>query len=290
MKTTSAIIVAMVIMLTGNILLAMGDKLMAPPPPGAVLKGNERDGTSFKIPAAGFTVSFHTPMQVGEAVSFYAREVGPMDELVSGEHYRTDMMTVEIKQLGVLKVYDIPENPGISVKSVRMLQPRQCISEYFRPFRRMADELEQYSRDDFNEICSRYGYLQYAYFGRSDEAGLNRDEVLHREYRRELDAAAGKELDAGEMMAEAQRLMQQGKMDEATELLHKAAELQQEAMQMDLQRLQEPVAQEEVADNWEGWLRFLNELEAIAFPTIVVIDYHPSHWPDDEWLRESTDW
>ncbi len=290
MKTTSAIFTAVVIIMTCNILPAMGDELMAPPPPGAVLKGSERNAESFTIPAAGFTVSFHTPLPVGEAVAFYTREVGQMEELAGGEHYRADMMTVEIKQLGVLKVYNIPQNPGISVKSVRLLQPRQCISDYFRPFRRMADELEQYSRDDFNEVCKRYGYLQHAYFGQSDKAGLDRDEVLHREYRRELDAGAGKELDAGEMMAEAQRLMQQGRMDEATSLLQKAAELQQQAMQQDLQRLQEPVAQEEVADNWDEWLRFLNELEAIAYPTIVEIDYHPAHWPDDEWLHESTDW
>lgn len=273
-------------------------KMVAPKPPDAV----EADISDLRdIPGgggAGFTRVFHTPLSVEEAVAFYNRQIGNMTEIEKGINYRADIIEINFKQLGVLKVYDIPRRPGITVKSVRSLKQRNCFSDYFKSFRDMANSLEHYTRKDFNDLCERFGYLELAYYGYSDRTGadgkqLTRDEVLYREYVKKLDPDAGKIMTAEELVIEAQRLMEQGRMDEAKAVLEKAAHMQQEGMQHMMKQDIEQLSEKEkkpAKDNWSEWLEFFKELDTMIYPAIVFIDVHPSNWPDDEWLHESIEW
>ncbi len=285
---------AMIGSMTNNVIVAQHKQLLAPPPPDAIVYGSDVALKDAQIPPRGFTKAFHTPLPAEEVVAFYNRQTGQMQEIVPGKHYEATLLEVTVKQLGVLKVYDIPRNPGVKVRDIRQMGSQYCSSDYFRAFRDMYNELDQYSRSDFRALCDRYGHLEHAYFGLSDQTThdgrkLTRDEVLHREYVKKLDDERGQMVTAEEMMKEAQHLMQQGKMDEATALIEKMAEMQQETITRDMARVQ-AMERRQIEDRWDEWLEFLEELDALAYPTIVHIDYHPSHWPDDDWLHESIEW
>lgn len=280
--------------MANNTLVAQHDQLLAPPPPDAIVYKSNVAPEEADIPSLGFTVAFHSPLPVREVVAFYNRETGEMEEVEPGVHYRSTLLEVTVKQLGVLKVYDIPRNPGVRVQDIRQMSSRHCSSEYFRPFRDMYNSLDQYSRNDFRAVCEQYGFIDHAYFGLSDQTAydgrqMTRDEVLYREYTKELDEERGEMVNLEEMMEEAQRLMQQGRMDEATALFQKIAEVQQQAVARDMERAQ-TMQRRKVEDRWDEWLGFLDELVELMYPTIVHIDYHPSHWPDDDWLHESIEW
>lgn len=296
MRSTVFVLVSMVMMasMANNVLFAQHDQLLAPPPPEAVLYGSEDDLDAFSIPDRNFTVAFHTPLPVDEVVVFYNQQVGQLQEVEPGQHYRANLIEITVKQLGVLKVYDIPREPGVKVQDIRQMSSRHCSSEYFRPFRDMYNSLDQYSRNDFRAVCEQYGFIDHAYFGVSDQTTfdgrrMTRAEVLYREYTKELDEERGEMVNVEEMMEEAQRLMQQGRMDEATALFQKIAEIQQQAVTRDMARAQ-TMQRRVVEDRWDEWLGFLDELVELMYPTIVHIDYHPSHWPDDDWLHESIEW
>ncbi len=156
----------------------------------------------------------------------------------------------------------------------------------------MYNALERYSYNDFRALCERYGYLDHAYFGLTGETAydgrpLTRDQALYRDYVQKLDEGRAREVNIQEMMEEAQRLMAQGKMEEATALLEQMAAAQQQALGRDITQMTE---RRQVEDRWDEWLGFLKELDSLMYPTIVHIDYHPDHWPGDEWLRESLEW
>lgn len=269
-------------------------RLVAPLPPQAI-EAPELNISEFNNGIdVGFARAFHTSLSPEEAVSFYRERLGGMETVEEGMHYRAEVLNVNVKSLGVRHVYVFPSNPGVSVKNVRSLQPRQCTSEIFSAFRDMANSLDKYSRRDFNEVCSRYGYLAYAYYGDSDKTGadgrpLTRDQVLFREYKSALDPEALQHYDIEEMVAEAQKLMAEGKMDEATALFEKIAQSQQQGLTTQLERL-ESMERPEVSDDWDKWLEFLQELDKMIYPTAVFIDVHPSDWPDDEWLHDNIEW
>jgi len=293
-KMIKTLFFSMFLILIPVSIVGQEDRLLAPPPPDAIHVDSEKGQGSWEIPPRGFTQAFHTPHSVNETVAFYNNHVGQMQEIEAGKHYRAVLIDLTVKQLGILKVYDVPRDPGVSVKSIRTMESRHCGSDLFKAFRDMSRELDHYSRSDFNEVCSRYGYLEHAYFGLSDQVTVHgrrmtRDEVMLREYTKQLDPETGEILNAEDMMAEAQRLMQQGKMEEATALFEKIAEIQQQAVQADMQRLQQ-MERRKVEDHWDDWLEFLEKLETMAYPTIVFINYHPSRWPDDEWLHENIEW
>ncbi len=282
------------ILALSTVTLARDNPLMVPLPPDATLYPSGECPQGKGIPQSGFTQAFYTPHSVEDIVAFYSDHVGEMNIQDEGLHYRAGLMEVEVKSLGILKVYDFPRDPGVSVKDIRALAPRNCTGKYLRPFREMYRALEAYDRQDYRDLCERFGYLENAYFGLSDQSGNDgklrtKDEVLHREYQRRLDEEAAETLTAEDMMEEAQRLMSEGKMDEAAALMEEMATKQQSAMQRDMDRVQ-GMEEKTVDDHWDEWLVFLNELEKLAFPTVVYIDYHPSHWPDDEWLQENIDW
>lgn len=272
---------------------SQGARLVAPEPPEAVeiqaSKLHDRPSGG----SDGFTMVFFTPLSVEEALSFYTKHVGDMQEVDAGSEYRADLMEINFKKSGVLKVYDIPRRPGVTVKSVRTLERRSCTSEFFGQFRKMSNALDQYSRQDVNNLCKQYGYLELAHYGYSDKRGIDgkqytNDEVLYREYLKELDKDAGKVMSAEEKTAKAQRLMQQGKMDEARALFEEAAQMQMEGQQQIMQQIQ--TGKRTAEDNWDEWLEFLKELDTMIYPTVVFIDIHPSDWPDDEWIHESIEW
>ncbi len=273
-----------------------GDKqLVAPKPPRA----EEAPGLNIHDFNNGkdvvFVRAFYTSLSPAEAVSFYSGEIGGMEAVDQGKHYRAEVLEINIKSLGVLHLYALPRNPGVSVKCIRSLQPRNCTSEYLQPFREMVNSLEKYSRNDYNQVCRKYGYLAYAYYGNSDRTGadgrpLTRDQVLFREYKSELEPEAGERYNIEDMVAEAQKLMAEGRMEEATALFEKIAQAQQQDLSTQMERIQS-MERREVADNWDKWIEFLEELdEMIQYPTAVFIDVHPSDWPDDEWLRDNIEW
>ncbi len=283
----------LVLLLANVSVCAQESRLLAPIPPDAISYDDPKTAALSTIPERGFSVSFHTPLSVNDAAEFYRQQIGALNPLESGKNYQATLLEINIKQLGVLKVYDIPREPGIKVQGIQMMTSARCLTDIFEPFRRMHRELDQYSREDFDKLCQRYGYLEHAFFGFSDETifgePLSNKEVLRRKYTRELDKKAGEEMTMEELASEAQRLMQQGRMEEATALLERLAVMQQQAMTENMQGIQTG-QQAPVEDHWDQWLDFLRQLEELVYPTIVHIDYHPDHWPDDEWLRESVDW
>ncbi len=241
-----------------------------------------------------FVQAFHSPLSPSEVASYYEEFTGRMNAEEKDTHYRANLLEIELKSLGILKVYAIPTNPGISVKCIRSLQPRNCTSEYFRAFRDMANELDAYSRHDYNDICNRYGYLEYAYYGDSDQRGadgrlLTRDQKLFREYKAELDPEGSKQYDAESMIAEAQILIAQGRIDEAQKLFEEIGKIQQQDFEAQMDRLQGK-DKKTVADHWDQWIKFLEELDGMIYPTAVFIDVHPSDWPEDEWLKDNIAW
>ncbi len=293
-KITSAFSTGILMLIFSLTALSQGNRLLAPFPPDAILYGEGSAPTEDNLPERGFTVSLYSPMPVDEVVEFYRQQIGELEAIESGNHYHAELLPVHVEALGILKVYDIPDKPGVSVRSIRTEESRNCTSEYFRPFREMHRELEQYDRSDFNELCGRYGYLEHAFFGFServmaDGRHMTRDEKLHRQYQGELDPEAGEAIDAEDLMEEAQQLMAQGRMEEAAALMEKIAASQGQAAQRNIERMQQG-ERKQVGDQWDEWLEFLKELEKLAYPTIVYIDYHPSYWPDDDWLHESIKW
>ncbi len=268
--------------------------LVAPEPPRAIESEDLNIRQFNNNVDVIFVQSYHTPLSMQEVVAFYREQLGDMEVREEGKHYRADIMEVEVKSSGILKVHAIPRNPGVSVKDIRSLNPGRCHSAYFRPFRDMSQQLEQYSRQDYQDVCARYGYLEYAYYGDSDQMGadgrpLTKDEVLYREYIARLEPESAEIHDLEEMSAEAQRLISQGRMEEARDIFEKISKYQQEALTTGMQGVPD-TEQTEAADHWDEWIAFLQELDQLIYPTAVFIDVHPKAWPDDDWLHENIAW
>ena len=284
-------IIILLFISTNNILSGQNEQLVAPEPPEAV---EAKDFPSRSIAGGGsemFTRVFYSPLTVEDVTDFYRNETGNLKVVEQGKEYRADLIDIEFKQLGVLKVYDLPRNPGITIKCAKTLERERCSSDYFSHFGDMASNLDQYSRQDYNNLCEQYGYLELGFYGYSDN-NLTKDEVLYRKYYKKLEPEMGKAMTAEEMTNEAQQLIQQGRMNEAQELLQKAAQMQQEAYQHAIGDDPEQMmkGQIQVSDNWNGWLEFLKELDKMIMPTVVFIDTHPSEWTQDEWIHESIEW
>jgi hypothetical protein len=274
-------------------------KLVAPLPPRAV------EGDIFQLPSgttrgdAGFSRAFHSPLAVDQVVAFYNKETGRMEEVEQGL-YRSHLVKLKILKPDFLHVYAVPREPGVTVRSIRTVSRRAgCSSEFFSHFRRMTDALDNYSKNDFRDLCEQYGYLDFAWFGMSDAHDaqgnrLTRDKVLYREYLTRLEYAEGDIMTAEDLIEEGKKLMAQGKMEEARKLFEKAAGIQMQAMQPMIEQsaaiMQGQPLNNAVDDHWDEWLQFLKDLDAMAYPTIVIIDLHPSSWTQDKWIKESIEW
>lgn len=274
-------------------------KLVAPLPPRAV----ERD--VFQLPSrttkgdAGFSRAFHSPLPVDKVVAFYNKETGRMEEVEKGL-YRSHLVKVKILKPGFLHVYAVPREPGVTVRSIRSVSRRGgCSSDFFSHFRRMTNALDRYSDKDFRNLCEQYGYLDFAWFGLSDAHDaqgnrLTRDKVLYREYLTRLEYTEGDIMTAEDLIEEGKKLMAQGKMDEARKIFEKAAETQMQAMQPMIEQsaalMQGQQLKVTAEDHWDEWLQFLKELDAMAYPSLVIIDLHPSSWTQDKWIHESIEW
>ncbi len=275
-------------------LASQEERLVAPEPPEAI---EVSDFPPRSITGGGsemFTRVFFTPLPVEDVTAFYRNNVGDMQPVIQGKEYRADLIDLEFKEVAVLKVYSLPRKPGVTVKCVRTLKRDYCSSDYFNKFRDMASNLDQYSRKDYTDLCEQYGYLEIGYYGYCDEReNMTKDESLYREYFKELEPEMGKAMTAEEMSKQAQQLIQEGRMDEARELLEKAAKLQQDAymhaMGDDPTQMMHQ-GQKDIKDNWEEWLEFLKELDGMIMPTVVFIDTHPSEWTQDEWIHKSIEW
>ncbi len=294
MEKTKTLTLFFCMFMIGGTSAANDKQLVAPEPPRGIEAPELNIGEFNNGSDAVFVRAFHSPLLPSEVASFYEDHLGSMTLLEEGNHYRADLLEIGLKSTGVLKVYALPRNPGVSVKHIRSLQPRHCTSEYFRAFRDMSRQLEKYSRRDYNDICSRYGYLEYGYYGYTEKRGvdgrqLTKDQVLFRDYASRLDPEASKQHDAEALTAEAQRLIMQGKIDEAQVLFEEISKLQQHNLDSQMQRIQD-MEQKEVEDNWDQWVEFLEALDEMVYPTAVFIDVHPSDWPDDEWLKDNIEW
>ncbi len=279
-------------------LSAQDYKLVAPQPPQAV------EGDVFKLPSRttpgdpGYSRAFYSPLPVDQVVAFYNQESGHMEEVENGI-YRSHLVDVKFLELGFLHVYAVPRKPGVAVRCIKTVsRDRICSADFFNHFRKMADVLDHYSDEDYRDLCSQYGYLDFAWFGLSDKTdahgdNLTRDRVLYHEYLTRLDYAEGDMMTAEEMMERVQKLMAEGKMEEARKLAEEMAEMQMKATQP---MMEESIAvmqgqPMEVEDHWDEWLQFIKELDAMAYPTLVIIDLHPSGWEDDDgWIQKSIEW
>ncbi len=276
------------------------EKLVAPLPPQAV----EYD--VFQLPSRttsgdpGFSRAYHSPLPVDRVVGFYNQEGGSMEEVETGI-YRSHLVDVKFLELGFLHVYAVPRKPGVTVRCIKTVsRDRICSSDFFNHFRRMADALDKYSEEDYRNLCKQYGYLDYAWFGLSDKTDahgnkLTRDKVLYHEYLTRFDYAEGDMMTAEGMMEMVQKLMAEGKIQEASELAEQLIEFQikgsQSMMEQSAAIMQGQPLDNTVEDHWDEWLQFLKELEAMVYPTLVIIDRHPSDWKDDDgWIQRSIEW
>lgn len=289
-------VISLVMVLFCFPLLSGNPELAAPKPPQALESKDFPSANVIGFGSAEFTRIFHSPLAIDEIVDFYNNELGDIEAVKPGKEYRADVIDVEFKQLGVLKVHDLPRNPGVTVRDIRSLEQRRCRSDYFAHFRDMSNLLEKYTTEDYNEICKKYGYLELAYYEESDKMDLQgnplmNDEILYREYLNKLEPNIGASKTAEEMIIEAQKLMEQGRMNEAQELIMEASEMQagaqQEIMKQHERRRQGEIT---IKDNWDEWIEFLEDLDSMIPPTIVFIDTHPSQWTMDDWIHESIEW
>jgi hypothetical protein len=115
------------------------------------------------------------------------------------------------------------------------------------------------SQDRYDEIHKKYNFLSNCYYVQvKDENGdiTTRDDLIYQNYRHKAGLGDIESLD--EVMKRAQELMMQGKREEGTELMRKAAE-----------NMQKGIGKATSAEAVDIWIECLDELASVAYPVEI---------------------
>ncbi len=252
-----------------------GDRLVAPPPPGA-----ERLPTILDVAPFGLKEN-----DVDALIDFYEREVGPLQAMSDRNGYERVIKRVEELSWPVRKgdYMDPDDFMGAGELAVRVLVPEPPVHDVcqvepvFVNLRTAASTNPGKDYSDVDEMCRRYAHLFSAFYLN------NEDEVLFREYEERagdpLNQGQADQRDRHEAMAQKmETLMSQGRMQEAAALM--------QGMGGEISGQQQDMRQE-TGDTWDLWVEYLDELESHAYFALVEIHYHPDTWPE-EWEYKVT--
>lgn len=267
--------------------------LLAPVYPGAVPADRELSDNQRLYERVFFV---HQPIQ--DVVSFYENNIGPIEEVRSGQEYQNlvrhpprvkassepDFIGIRILSRAPMdngqrhptKAVQDGMNGSIPAEAAEVL-PDRCRSEHFEMLRVMVHQLDQYDWNDFEEICSRFGHVDWAYFQMTDERDergrvIRMDRLLLTDHKNRIGMMDSKEMDVESLGQRMQELQMQGKFQEVAEL----ARLLQEQVMKGLQ-----ISREGVLDKWAEWVEHLENLDGHAYRTMIRIHRNPSSWPEN---------
>jgi phage anti-repressor protein len=246
-----------------------------------------------------FAKTFYVRQPIEEVVAFYEKNKGPMEEVRPGQEYRN-----VVRHPPRYKASDEPDLIGVLVfsaapvendpeRSVQRMQDAhhgiipdeametlhdRCRSKHFENLRTMVHMLDHYNWSDFEEVCSRFGHVEWAYFQPTDEIDqqgrrMSMDQILLVEHQKNL-GMVDQEMDPAAMESFFKHMLElqlQGRSQEVDELVRQLEDQILTGMQMDRQG---PL------DKWNEWLEYLSRLDQHAYRTMIIIHLDPSSWPD----------
>lgn len=136
-------------------------------------------------------------------------------------------------------------------------------------------KLQFHSEKEFNQVYERYKYLNHAFFMNTSEkdelsnSSFNLQEQLYKQYIEKvkpIDMAAQMET----MVAQIEKLTEDGKLEEAHYLTGKLRDVMEKAT-LGVKQI----------DTWAVWMEYFNTLEKNAYRTMVII-----HKPITQWHME----
>ncbi|MFP4084691.1 MAG: hypothetical protein ACLFP9_05650 [Desulfonatronovibrio sp.] len=243
-------------------------ELLAPVYPGGIMLEHDQKGAVFLIRD-----------DIDLVLEYYRNRLGDPEEFrqdgMSGQGRRYHWRIAE-HQAGTGKVQISTQRPANydAVPDPSLLPPDMsgayqiCLThKLLEPLVQMAMRLPDRDGSDFVQACQRYVHLTWSFFQDTDELDrhgrrMGMDEYLlsrHKHSKRPL---------SPDSMHEAYAKMQELALSGRTEEARKMAQQMQNAFTRN--------------EDWEEWIRLLEDINEHAFQTKVMINTHPSTWTEWE--------
>lgn len=271
--------------------------LQAPVYPGAVPANHElhEQGRVYER-------VFYTRDSIEQVLAFYRSRLGEMEEIQTGQAYRH-----VVREIGTrFKAQRSPSwagihisspNPGKEAPGAKSIvsdgrsgpspldgaDPKCLHKKVFSPLLNMVQLLPNRDWEQFNSICHQYYHLTWSMFFPTDERDgrgriMTQEQLLMARYRpsglQAPDSLA--KVDPEEIALRMQALAMAGRIDEARALAEQLAA----AHSFDVGGTKLRIEDGEYADDWNDWVKLLDEMDGHAHRTMIRIHTNPETWPE----------
>jgi hypothetical protein len=289
---------AVAVLVTAGFAVPVQASLMAPLYPGAVPAEHE-----VSEQMKPYLRVFYSQDPVEKVHDFYRAHAGEMEPMRSGTGFHSsrrvpprEKASLEPEEVGVFISTPRPresQKPGEAMGAVPLGMPaalqgadQRCLhSDFFAPLRTLAMQLENRDWPQYNAVCERYHHLTWSMFfptEQLDQRGrpMSMDQVLISRYRPGGLETAPEVANASpeELAARMQALAMSGRREEARALAEQLAAAQMSGGGIGGTGVR--VQGGKIADDWEEWVKLLEQIDGHAYRTRILIHTDPTTWPE----------
>ncbi|MFP4517299.1 MAG: hypothetical protein ACLFNV_10960 [Desulfovibrionales bacterium] len=246
---------------------------------------------------------FYSQDPIEKVRDFYSAHAGTLEKARSGQEFFHIAAKVPVREKASLE----PGEVGVFISTPRPQKAQKsegatggvpagmpaelkgadqrCLhSDFFAPLRTMAMQLEHRDWPQFNAVCEQYHHLTWSMFFPTEELDqrgrpMRMDKVLISRYRPGGVQASPEMANVSpqELAAKMQALAMSGRREEAKALAEQFAAAQ---MSGAVGGAGVRIQKGGIADDWEDWVKLLEEIDGHAYRTKILIHTDPATWPE----------
>ncbi len=207
---------------------------------------------------------FYSADPIDKVKKFYSVKAGKMEELKSKNGFKK---IIQKKDRGIYDTHE-PSELGViintGIKKTGKDKSSLYNHDYFSYLKTLSAQLDEKSREDYEEICEKYEELIYSYYMPSDKKdrrgrALNKAQSMIAEFK-EKNPGISEESDSAEQSSKKmQELMQQGRMAEAIEMSKSMGKKMKKALKP-------------APEKWDEYIKLLEDISKNhAYRTKIII-------------------
>lgn len=270
--------------------------ILAPVYPGAVAANHELQKQN-----RVYEQVFYSRDPIEQVVAFYRSHLGEMEEIIAGQGYRHVVHEIGTR----FKAQSSPTWAGVHISTSSKANlndtepfvsdisnasspmdgadPKCLHHAFFKPLQHMVQLLPNRDWAQFNSVCHQYCHLTWSMFLPTDERDnqgriMAKDQLLMARYRPSGLQAPNplSKVDPEEIALRMQALAMAGRIDEARSLAEQLAA----AHAFDVGDTKLRIEDGKYADDWDDWVKLLDEIDEHAYQTMIRIHTNPESWPE----------